>query len=407
MYDGTSWTEPSIDGLPSGVTVNDLINIAISKRRFWYVIKDSTQAVFMPTDAIMGAIAGVLDVGALWNKGGYLVASGSWTLDGGSGPQDYTLFISSRGQVTLYAGTDPTDSTQWSLVGVFDIAPPISRRCFLRVGSDLGIITQQGVLPISQALPFDPSADRSVAITARIQNAMAASAQSAGNNFGWQLISFPDQQLAILNVPLVENNTQVQYVMNALTGAWCRFTGWNANCFEIFNDDLYFGGNEGQINAAYQGGTDAGADIPVDMQCAFNWFDEPGRVKRMTMVQPLMTVGGTITPYISVDEDFNTSTAVNPIVFIQGGSLWDIAQWDVDVWSGGSTVYTKFLSVNAIGHALAVRIRANINLANVSGLGVFDVGQFDSAVFDSTPSGLPSTLQINAFNAILEMGGAI
>jgi hypothetical protein len=42
-----------------------------------------------------------------------------------------------------------------------------------KIGSDVGIITQQGVIPLSRALPFDPSAQRSSAITARIQNAMA------------------------------------------------------------------------------------------------------------------------------------------------------------------------------------------------------------------------------------------
>src|SRR5262249_31149821 len=154
---------------------------------------------------------------------------------------------------------DPGDPTGWTLVGTFTLAPPIGTppwRCALKVGSDVALITQQGVLPLSQALPFDPSADRSVAITSRIQNAMAQASMQAKDHFGWQLIGYPNQQLAILNVPIEENSTQYQFVMNVLTGAWCRFTGWNANCFETYNNNLYFGDNSGNVNIAYEGGSD-------------------------------------------------------------------------------------------------------------------------------------------------------
>lgn len=407
QYNGSAWTTPSITGLPSGITTSDFVNIAIHKRRFWYVPNNSTTAIYMPTDAITGAIAGTQELGALWNKGGYLVAVGSWTIDGGQSPQDYATFISSRGQITIYQGVDPTDSTNWTLVGTFDISPPIGRRCFLRVGSDIAIITQQGVLPISQALPFDPSADRSVAITSRIQNAMAQASLQSRGNFGWQLISFPIQQLAVLNVPLAENSQQVQFVMGTLTGGWCQFIGWNANCFEIFNDNLYFGGNNGEINQAYAGSSDGVAPIAADMQCAFNWFDEPGRTKRMTMIQPLLTLGGQLTPSIAVDTDFDTSTALAPLSVFIGGSLWDVAKWDVSLWPSLTVNYKSWLSVEAIGHAMAVRMRVNVISTNASTPGLFDVAQFDNAVFDGGFSDTLPILKINAFNSILEAGGAI
>lgn len=406
-YNGSVWSTPAITGLPSGVTTNDFINITIHKRRFWYVVNNSSLAVFMPTDAITGPIAGSLNLGALWSKGGYLVAIGSWTIDGGQSPQDYATFFSSRGQVTIYQGVDPTDATSWQLVGTFDIAPPIGRRCLLRVGSDIAVITQQGVLPISQALPFDPSADRSVSITARIQNAMAQSAMQAGNNFGWQLVGFPTQQLAILNVPLTEGSQQVQFVMNTLTGAWCQFTGWNANCFEIFSNNLYFGGNNGEIFQAYAGSADLISSIVADMQCAFNWFDEPGRTKRMTMVQPLLTTGGTITPTLAVDTDFETSTAVAPLTSFVGGVQWDSAIWDQSLWPALTVNYKSWLSVEALGHAMALRMRVNITGISTSGLGVFDVSEFDVGIFDGNFSDTLPILQINAFNAILETGAAI
>ncbi len=407
-YDGSNWTNPSIGSLPGGTTAN-IININSQKQRLWFVMNQSTVVAYMPVGAITGPIAGTQDFGALWNKGGFLVAMTSWTVDGGAGPQDYALFISSRGQVTVYMGTDPTNAAAWQLVGTFDVAPPIGLRCLTRIGSDVAIITTQGVIPISQALPFDPSADRSIAITARIQNAMATAAMQGQNLFGWQLITFPIQQLLVLNVPQVENVTQVQFVMNSLTGAWCQFTGWNANCFAIYQDNLYWGGNDGTVNQGYTGSGDFLTPINADMQCAFNWFDEPGRLKRMTLVQPLLILGGGLTPTLGVDEDFSTSSIAAPITSFQGTVLWDVAKWDAASWPVLTTVFSNWLSVMAIGHALALRVK--ISVSPFGGTTIIE-SEFDSAQFDigTFSIGFDPTLpilQVNAFNCVAEFGGPI
>lgn len=413
QYNGTVWSTPNITGFSGGLTTAAIYNIHAQKRRLWYILGNgsggrSTVAAFMPTDAISGPIAGTLDLGALWTEGGYLVAMSDWTIDGGAGPQDYAAFMSSNGQLSIYSGTDPTSAVNWSLVGTFNLSPPIGDRCMRKVGSDVAIITQQGILPLSQALAFDPSADRSVAITARIQNAMATYAMQASSNFGWEVISYPAEQLAIVNVPLTVNSQQIQLVMNALTGAWCEFTGWNANCFEIFNDDLYFGGNDGTVNLAYQGGLDLVTPIAADMQCAFNYFDDPGRLKRITMVQPLMIANGTVTPTMSVDEDFVISTATAPISILTGTTVWDTAVWDTSTWPNTTTVVKPWLSVDAIGHALAVHMSVNIaSSSSISNTSEFDAGQFDTALFDQSLANLAPQLQVNAFNAIIELGGFI
>jgi hypothetical protein len=405
QWNGTVWSNPVITGLPGGST-SSIVNISSQKQRLWFVLNNSTVVAFMGTGDIQGAIAGTQDFGQLWNMGGYCVAIADWTIDGGSGPQDYMAFFSSEGQVSLYAGTDPTNASAWTLVGTFNIPPPIGRRCVLRIGSDVAVITQQGVLPISQALPFDPSADRSVAITTRIQDAMALAVQQYQGNFGWEVSVFSDEQLLILNVPVATNELSYQYVMNTLTGAWCRFTGWNANCFAEYNGNLYWGGNNGVVNQGYIAGGDYTAPIAGDMQCAYNWLDEPGRVKRMTMVQPLLSIGGGITPTIAVDVDFSTSTAVAPITSFGGTVLWDVALWDVAFWPALSSNYINWLSTEAIGHALAIHMRVNLSAVG-TGNAYFDFSEFDNATFDGEISPTLPILQVNAFNSIAELGGAI
>lgn len=404
MFDGTTWSTPTITGFPNSWNTTNIANIYATKQRLWYIMKNSTIVAFMPVGNITGAIAGFQDFGTLFHKGGFAVAVVDWTIDGGEGPNSYTGFLSSEGQMAIYQGVDPTNTSLWSLVGTFDLSPPIGFRCATKIGSDVAIITYEGLLPLSQSLPFDPSADRSAALTARIQNAMNQSVQTAKGNFGWQFITFPAQTLAFLNIPLIENNTQVQYVMNRLTGAWCQFTNWNANCFELFNQNLYFGDNSGNVNQAYIGSADLVNPIPADMQCAFNWFDDPGRSKRITAIQPLMTSDGQISPSLAIDVDFSNVAPAATAQALTSGATWDNAIWDSDVWSGGLIQVTNWLGAVGVGKAMAVRMTVNIVPAGPGPTSVFDKATFDNAIFDGVGT-TPITLQLNAFNTILELGG--
>lgn len=389
-YDGTTWTEQVITG-PASST---FINILAYKRRLWFVKSQSTIAYYLPTDAISGA-ASTFDIGSFLTKGGYLVAMANWTIDGGQGPDDYLAFASNKGQIILYKGVDP--ATDFTLVGVFDIPDVISNRCFCRIGSDVGVITLQGLLPISQALPFNPSGVRSVALTNRIQNAMLQAAQASQSLFGWQLIQFPAQSLTIMNVPIAENVQQVQFVMNPLNGAWQRFTGWNANCFEIFNNSLYFGDNHGSVNLAYAGYQDLGEIINVDIQCAFNYLEQPGRIKNLSMLRPFLKVDIPVTIQLGVDVDFSDTSPTFPINVIipTGTSLWDVAIWDVSLWSQASQVLLNWLSVEALGTALAVRLKIFLGAGGATGVQYVASGQ-----------GVP-TLQINVFEGMIQSGGPI
>lgn len=406
-YNGSTWSTPTI----TGVTSSLLNYIMVFKRRVWFVQKNSTSVWYLGTDAIQGA-ASQLDLGAFMTKGGYVVSMANWTLDGGQGPDDYVVFITSEGQYIVYKGTDPSNASAWAQVGVFDAISPIGVRNSIRFGSDVLTITKQGVLPLSQSLPFDPAASRSTAITNRIQNLMLNSAQAYGNFFGWQLITFPAQGLLIMNVPTLQNSTSVQYVMNLLTGAWCTFSGWNANCFEIYNDSLYFGGTNGNVYLAYTGSTDIGASIQYSMSCAFNYLDEPGRIKNANMVRPFLTADASIIPTVNIDSDFLTTTPTATVVGLSGANLWDSAIWDTATWGQNQINILNWLSCNALGTALSINMAINLGTNNTTSANVFDVGKFDIMTFDgngiTTASGqqIP-ILRANTFQLSLEYGGPI
>jgi len=402
LWNGAIWTNPVI----TGVTAATLRGIYVHKRRIWFVQNQATSVWYLGTDAIQGA-ATQLDLGALMSKGGYLVGVGTWTIDGGLGPDDYAVFASSRGELIIYKGTDPSSATAWSLVGVFDFPPALGYRCFYRMGSDLWMITTQGVIPVSQGLPFDPAGSRSAAITSRIQNAMLQSGAAGQYLFGWQLISYPNEALALLNVPILENVSQQQYVTNLLTGAWCRFTGWNANTFEIFNDKLYFGDNTGNVNLAYSGSTDLITPINADLKCAFNYFGDPSRLKRMSMAEPLMVTSGAITPTLAVDVDFSDTSPSAPINnIVPQGSAYDASVYDTGIYAAGNVSLVSWLSTEAQGRALALRMKVNLLPLIVSNQSIFDTGVFDALIFDGLSSS-DVTLQLNAFNALVEFGANV
>ena len=309
IYDGSTFTTMTL----TGVSASDIASWTAWKGRLWCTLVNSTNVGYLGNSAISGAVT-TFDLGQQLTRGGYIIAISTWTQDSKQTVDEYIAFISSRGQVVVYQGTDPSTVNTFALVGVYDLGAPIGRRCFLRISGNLWIICVDGILPMSEMLTQDRAAAAKVAPTTMIQNAMMTSARLYSANFGWQFIEYAKGQLAILNIPQVENNTSVQYVMNTLTGAWCQFTGINANCWEVLNDIPYFGSNDGRI---YQWDYGAGdyidsLDFPITatVQTAFNYFDSRGHLKRWTMVRPILTTDGSVTPGVGLNIDFGTDAPI-------------------------------------------------------------------------------------------------
>jgi len=190
-YNGTTWATPTI----TGTTSDNFSNICVFKSRLYFVVKNTLQFAYLPVNSIAGA-ASTFELGDVFNKGGTLVAIGTWTHDGGTGTDDHIAFVTTQGQVAVYAGSDPNDSNAWSLVGVYDTARPVGNRCMVRVGGDLYLLTEMGVLPMSQALGIDAAALDSVAITRNISQDINEAARSYKSLFGWQILAYGDYQCA-------------------------------------------------------------------------------------------------------------------------------------------------------------------------------------------------------------------
>jgi roadblock/LC7 domain-containing protein len=351
-FDGSNWATATI----TGATAADLIHIAAFKARVWFVEKQSLDAWFLPPDSIQGK-ATRFPLGGTMKEGGFLLAIATWSLDGGDGPDDRIAFISSKGEVAIYAGTDPTNSATFQLQGVYKIGNPIGRRCFFRIGGDIAVVCIDGVVPLSKAMVVERGAALTVAITANIQPLLNSDARNFSDLFGWQLISYPRGTRAILNVPQLENETAIQYVMNTVSGAWCRFTGMNANCWEIFQDRVFFGGNDGVVMEADRGGDDNGEVISTDVSCAFNDCQEQ-RQKLFVMARPFIVSDGDVAPGIAINVDFRNNALVDTQpVSIDGGAEWDEAEWDVDEWPIEENLLADWVGLAAMeGNTVSIRM---------------------------------------------------
>ena len=355
----------------TGVNTNTFITVTVYKNRLWFIPVSSFYVYYLPVNVI-GGVASYIDLTPLFKMGGYLMQMATWTVDNANGINEYALFISSEGEVAMYHGSDPTTATDWYLVGVFRIGRPVGRRCYVKIASDIILICADGFFPMSKALLTDRTQLQD-AISNKIINLVNSDVQNYGTNFGWEAILYPIGNKVIINVPQTAGTTQYQYVMNTITGSWCRFTNWNANCFATVGDSLFFGGNLGTTaNSAYvakcdYGYSDNGAYIFGEAKTAFQTFKSPGIQKQFKMVRPVFQTAGNMTAALAMDVDFedNYPTAT-PTFSGTAGTAWNTALWNTFPWGDVSGIQMDWQGVNSIGFAGALHMRIVNNKTAVS-----------------------------------------
>lgn len=351
-----------------GIDPSQFIHVNSYMNRLWFVVNNSQNVVFLQNIGGVSGAASVFPLGQLLKKGGYIMAIATWTVDTRQNVDEYIAFISSRGEVIVYQGTDPTTATTFALTGMYQIGAPIGRRCFLRISGDLQIITVDGVVGMSEMLSTDRAAANRVSLTSIIMNAIASASQLYKNNFGWQIIEYAFGTLAVLNIPIAENVQSMQLVMNTITGAWSRFIGTdptgalnskyglNANCWEVDAfDNIYFGGNNGTVYQWNVGAGDNGLPITCVVQTAYNSFGNAAQLKRYPMLQPLITTTGSPIPSVGINVDFNNTDILSTAQPVTTGQpLWGQVNWNQFSWPGGPTTTDSWTSIQGYGHYVSI-----------------------------------------------------
>jgi hypothetical protein len=363
IYTGSAWYADGTTTTVTGFDTATASHINNFKSRVFFIEKNKLKAWYLPVSSIAGA-ANSLDFSGIFKLGGYLMCMTNWTIDNAAGIDDYAAFITSEGEVAIYQGTDPSSSTTWALKGTFRIGKPIGRRCAIKAGADVLVLTTDGAFPLSKALLTDRSQIQ-VAVTDKITNLITSDIKQYSSNFGWQPIIHPTGNKLLLNIPSVEGSVSHQYVMNTITGAWCKFTGWNSFCYELLGNKLYFGG----VNAVFEADTesdDNGSDIMTDVQQAFSNFGDGTAQKHFKMVRPIFVADSDVTPALVMNVDYGTREPVDSATYVaSSGAVWDVAPWDTSDWESGDVLIRKWQSVTGIGYSGGVRIQTASSGTNI------------------------------------------
>jgi hypothetical protein len=337
----------------TNTTITNLIHINLHKERLYFVETGTLKFYYLAPNAISGALSS-FDLGAVARNGGYIMAMGTWTLDAGYGVDDYAVFITNNGEVIVYKGSDPSDPDNWSLIGVWQLGQVFARRCFFKFAGDLLLITQDGIVPLASALQSS-RLDPRINITDKIYYAVSEAADLYNTEFGWQIHYYAKQNMLIFNIPVIGG--QQQYVMHNITKAWASFSGINATCFEVYDEDMYFGGN-GFVGRFWDGLSDNDQNIKASCQQAYSYFDARGQLKRFTMVRPILfTDNGLPAILCGINTDFETQNNIGQVSFnpaLVSVGIWDTSLWDDAEWGGGNTISKNWQGVTGIGYAAGI-----------------------------------------------------
>jgi hypothetical protein len=243
----------------AGLDPKDAVQLTVHQGRLWAVKKNTATGWYLDVGAIQGTFTS-FDFGPLFSRGGDLQYLTTWTLDDGNGAEDHLVGVSSQGEAVVYAGTDPDNDTTWAMVGVYYVGAPTSgRRGYTKIGGDLAILTQRGVVSMTAELVSTKAADNKVALkTDKIQLLIS---QAIGDNAalpGWQLFYCPAFNMLTINVPSTSVNGTTQLVANEVMSSepWTRFRGVDAANWSLYGNDPYFSDYNGSVWRFWTGNLD-------------------------------------------------------------------------------------------------------------------------------------------------------
>lgn len=357
-YDGTTWTAVDSGTSPAltGITTTELVSVNVFKGRLIFLANNSLSFWYLSAGVAGGALT-EFDLSGEARAGGYLVAMGTWTRDAGDGADDVAVFLTSEGEAIVYQGTNPSSSTTWAKVGSFKIGRPIGRRCITQYGGDCLILTEEGVFPMAALLQAGEPERGKFALSFKIQTAFTEAARSYSSVFGWSMQVYPAHNALLVNVPQAEDGTHEQYVMNTITKAWTKFTGWEAETFAVFNGALYYADGTSVIKA-WTGTADQGANITFFGKQAFMDFGD-GRNKQLKLFQPVMATSGDMAFGADVDMDFEDDEITGVVSYsVVSGAVWDQDNWDEAYWGQGMEIVKLWTSPQEWqGRWMAVKVK--------------------------------------------------
>ena len=347
-YNGSSVSATSWSG--TGLTISNLVGVNVFKNRLFFWERNSQDFWYAGLNFITGELT-KFPLSRVGETGGNLLTMQTWTIDGGSGPDDFAVFFMTTGEVIVYQGLDPGDAFSWKLVGRYRIGQPINIRGVIKAGPDVIVSTTQDYVFFSQAFQSGQIGQAS-----KLSGIVTQEAKTTGTQFGWQTVLWNEGNMVIFNVPKADGSFD-QHVINTITRAACRFVDIPSRCWGVYNKNAYFGSTDGKVYKFDPGvNTDNGSVINADGRQAWSSLGTP-KTKKVQAVKVALESQGGISYEFGIGFDFNDALTTAATSTASNQSLWDVALWDVSFWASELVVDSTWRLSGGEGYMISIRIR--------------------------------------------------
>ena len=329
-------------------------------------------AWYLPTDATGGTMTEFL-LGSVFPRGGFLQNIFSWSLDAGDGMDDLLIFQSSKGEIAIYQGTDPSSPLSFSLSSVYFVGSPMGDRTNVDLGGDTAMLGIFGLVPMSKIVGGEQAlTSYESSLSRNISKTLNRIVRERENNPQWEILNAPSFQALLINIPQLGGTAATQYVMNTITGAWCQFD-LPMLTMELHNEAVYFSDESGNVyifdgtevldNVAMDG--TGGSVIVSSLKQAYNYFGQMGVNKHFQLIRPLFVA--TYPPgYIAIlSVDFSPNgiyTVPTPPITPPASDTWDLAIWDDTLWSPQMETQYEWIGVSGLGYSASLVMKMATNV---------------------------------------------
>ena len=338
----------------TGATTTSFSHVWVFKSRLFFLKKDSLNAYALNTvDSLGGAVIDI-SLGGVMQKGGSLVIGATWSTDAGDGMDDMCVFISDQGEIAVYQGSDPSDSTVWSLVGVYQMPAPMHKNAVAKAGGNLLVATEMGLIPISSAVKKDLAAIPVDAISLPIEPTWKS--YIAARQGKWVVAKWGSKNRAFVGFPVDSEGVTAAFGLNLQTGAWARMTGFDMRCAVELDGELYFGTSDGMVMKADSAATDNGTQYYGLYVGLDEMLSNIAQEKVALMTRPTWRSSTTFRYKISFGFDYEYTLPSYPSSpSVATSDVWDTGLWDQAVWdaSGVSRISTEWEGTCGAGFVVA------------------------------------------------------
>jgi hypothetical protein len=378
-YDGVSWEtlisgyvptggKPSMITGPAGTPVvngQNLTQVCKYRNRFFFVGLNTMSAWYLPLNAAGGVLAEIPLSGAA-TKGGKLLFCATWSIDAGDGIDDKIVFMTDQGEILVFTGSNPADAANWRQEGRYTMSPPLGMNAWLGIGGDLLVATVDGILPTSGAITKDRAELELAAITRSIKP-MWRDEVIAKRAYPWTMCKWDEYGGIFVAMPGAPSGSERCLVVNAATGAWARFTGWDVQCCMRLRGDMFFGTQKGFVMQADRTGYDDGKPYVATLVGGWEVFQSPSQTITWRQARASFTArqGEPFQPQLAATTDYVVNIPTPPIAGPDPGvlDLWDQGLWDVAHWDAAAPMSpvvrnTGWVSIGMTGfsHAPIVQV---------------------------------------------------